>query len=287
MQEINVSQQTYFTLHMNSQSATIQTQMANLTSGKHIQSTRRILLRFLFALVVITLSAAKIMAQEIVNLVLVGDDGITEDLKKAHSFIVVKKLNNQHYERLDYKRGAPALKIRTYQDSSLQVLDGRHLEYFPSGYLHYFGSYAVDKKSGRWRTYNDTGKVVLIEDYENGTLVKAENPDTTRKVKSDSFPDQHAAEMKGGQKSWMKYLVKRLEVAQAAEKSTKGGTVRVAFAIDTTGKIVDTYLMKSAEFVLDEEAIDVIEKSPSWEPAFQNGRHIKAYRIQPLTFVKD
>jgi len=32
-----------------------------------------------------------INAQEIVNFVLVGDKGITENIKEAHSFIVIKK----------------------------------------------------------------------------------------------------------------------------------------------------------------------------------------------------
>ncbi|MBC7873898.1 MAG: energy transducer TonB, partial [Ferruginibacter sp.] len=35
---------------------------------------------------------------------------------------------------------------------------------------------------------------------------------------------------------------------------------------------------------MEEEAIKVIKKGPKWEPAVQNGRQVKAYRKQPITF---
>src|SRR5688572_28395047 len=130
-------------------------------------------------------SFTKIAAQEIINIVMVGDEGITEDAAKAHSFIVIKSLGD-HLERLDYKKGGPVVKIRTYKDSLLQILDGRHLEYFPSGYIHYFGHYTMNRKSGDWRTFNDTGKIILTEKYQNDILIKSENPDTIREVKSES-----------------------------------------------------------------------------------------------------
>jgi periplasmic protein TonB len=36
---------------------------------------------------------------------------------------------------------------------------------------------------------------------------------------------------------------------------------------------------------MEEEAIRVIKKGPDWVPAIQNGRNVKAYRKQPITFV--
>jgi protein TonB len=40
------------------------------------------------------------------------------------------------------------------------------------------------------------------------------------------------------------------------------------------------------EFVLDDEAMRVIEQSPLWQPAFQDGKNVNAYRVQPFTFIK-
>jgi len=36
---------------------------------------------------------------------------------------------------------------------------------------------------------------------------------------------------------------------------------------------------------MEEEAIKVIRKGPDWVPAIQNGRQVKAYRKQPITFI--
>ena len=55
--------------------------------------------------------------------------------------------------------------------------------------------------------------------------------------------------------------------------------------VNTNGATDDIYKEKSVEFVLDEVAIKVIQDSPPWTPAFQNGKTMKAYRRQPLTFV--
>ncbi len=63
------------------------------------------------------------------------------------------------------------------------------------------------------------------------------------------------------------------------------GRFKVQFVLDTAGKTTNIYLRKSAEFVLDEEGLRVIRNSPLWQPAFQNGRKVKAYRTQPFTFV--
>jgi protein TonB len=35
---------------------------------------------------------------------------------------------------------------------------------------------------------------------------------------------------------------------------------------------------------MEEEAMRVIKRGPKWNPAIQNGRQVKAYRKQPITF---
>jgi protein TonB len=36
---------------------------------------------------------------------------------------------------------------------------------------------------------------------------------------------------------------------------------------------------------MEEEAVKVIRKGPAWVAAIQNGRPVKAYRKQPITFI--
>ena len=67
--------------------------------------------------------------------------------------------------------------------------------------------------------------------------------------------------------------------------TTLNGKVRVLFVVNTEGKTAEIYLKKSAQFGLDEEALQIIKNSPTWKPAFQNGHIVKAYRVQPFTFI--
>jgi TonB family protein len=239
-------------------------------------------------LLLIYLIGSPAFAQQIVNLVLVGDKGITEDIKEAHSFVIVKQYPGA-FQRLDYKIGAPLERLRTYSDSNLAVLNGPFYEYSFKGALTVSGEYINNLKEKKWFYYNDTGKVILEQHYEHGVLIETVNPDTVKKkdpTESKIKDGETEAHYKKGDRDWIDYLRKNLDV-NVSLKSVKGGQVRVGFTVNTAGKCVDVYLRRSVEFVLDEEAIRIIENSPTWEPAIQDGRKVNAYRVQPLTFVKE
>ncbi len=243
-------------------------------------------MKYYIALIVFCFTVYSVTAQKIVNVVLVSTNGITEDIKEATSFIVVKKYPN-NFIRLDYKKSAPLVKARTYSDSSLTVLEGKYYEYAPDGSLAKSGYYGNNLKEKDWFYYNDTGKVILKEKCENGFLVNTINPDTVKKDSvSDKLQDgEKEATYKNSVTEWTKYLGKTLD-ADVAAKSKKGGTVRVGFTVNTDGKCVDVFMRKSVEFILDEEALRVIENSPLWNPAIQKGKKVNAYRIQPISFMQ-
>ncbi len=228
-------------------------------------------------------------AQQIVNLVLVGDNGITEDIKEARSFIVVKKYPGG-FQRLDYNLGAPLIRVKNYSDSLLKILHGAFYDYAPDGSITKSGYYTNNVKEKTWFYFNDTGKVILEEQYEKGILIKIINPDTLPKEpgtdhkKFDKVDKE--AQYKKGDNDWIRYLSGALD-PEVGDKSVKGGTVKICFVVNTSGACVDIHLRRSVEFVLDEEAIRVIENSPLWQPAIQDGKKVNAYRIQPLTFVKE
>ena len=56
-------------------------------------------------------------------------------------------------------------------------------------------------------------------------------------------------------------------------------------AMRKTGAISDVKGLSNKGYGMEEEAVKVIKKGPSWEPAVQNGRKVKAYRKQPITFI--
>ena len=226
-------------------------------------------------------------AQEVVNLILVGDKGVTENIMEANAFIAVKKYPT-YFQRLDYNLHAPLKKVRNYTDSTLTVLEGNFYEYDVNGALKISGNYVNNLKDKDWYFYNDTGKVVLEEKYAQGILMTTVNPDTVTKEKSleKNFVkvDQEAT-FKKGNKDWIKYLSENVN-GELADKSVKGGMVRAGFMVNKVGKCVDIYIKKSVEFVLDEEIIRVIENSPLWHAAIREGKNVNAFRVQPLTFSK-
>lgn len=230
-------------------------------------------------------------AQQIVNLVLVGNKGVTEDIKEANAFIAIRLNANGSFERLDYGMQAPLQRLRTYRDSTLKILHGPWLEYDAAGNLVMEADYRENARAGTWNYLNDTGKVVREEVYENGVLVKTIDPDTVKAnhADSDSFEAKlkdgrfREAMMAGGDPAFKEYLMKNLN-GDVATLSKKGGVVKVLFIIQTSGEVSDVHLRKSVEFVLDEEALRVIRSSPKWIPALENKQPIKAYRLQPITF---
>ena len=58
----------------------------------------------------------------------------------------------------------------------------------------------------------------------------------------------------------------------------------VQFVVDKEGNISDVRSLTNHGYGMEEEAMRVIKKGPKWNAAIQNGRQVKAYRKQPITF---
>ena len=89
----------------------------------------------------------------------------------------------------------------------------------------------------------------------------------------------------GGAGAWMRYLNKTFRYPQEAQDNEIQGTVVVQFIVDKEGNVSDVEAVSGpSNGGLREEAIRVIKKSGKWEPAVQNGRKVKSYKKQPITF---
>jgi len=89
----------------------------------------------------------------------------------------------------------------------------------------------------------------------------------------------------GGAGAWMRYLNKTFRYPQEAQDNEIQGTVVVQFIVDKEGNVSDVEAVSGpTNGGLRDEAIRVIKKSGKWEPAVQNGRKVKSYKKQPITF---
>lgn len=91
------------------------------------------------------------------------------------------------------------------------------------------------------------------------------------------------SEYPGGTSAWQRYLNKSLRYPQDAIDNEIQGTVVVQFIVDKEGMVSDVEAI-SGPNELREEAVRVIKKSGKWTPAVQNGRQVKSYKKQPITF---
>ena len=239
-----------------------------------------------FLSLILMFAFSSIHAQQIVNYVFVGDKGITTDVDEAHSFIIVKKYNDR-FQRLDYKINAPLIKERNFSDSSLSILEGNYNFYNADGAQIETGNYKNNLKDGAWYHFDNENKIILEEEYKDGVIITTKT-DFSKKsdtLKEESFKDNQEAMFGKGNFEFVKYLKKNIN-GNVGRDLTKGGIVLVGFTIDTTGKCFNIFLKKSVEYKVDEEARRVIEKCPNWKPAFQNGKLLNAYRLQPISFMK-
>ena len=119
----------------------------------------------------------------------------------------------------------------------------------------------------------DEGKQIVEEkkvDDENKIFDKVEI--------EASFP--------GGDAKWRRYLEQNANGQVATDNGAPEGTYTtvVQFVVDKEGNISDVKALTSHGYGMEDEAVRAIKKGPKWIPAVQNGRQVKAFRKQPITF---
>lgn len=99
---------------------------------------------------------------------------------------------------------------------------------------------------------------------------------------------QVEAEFPGGIQKWIRFLERNCDGQIASENGAPAGrhTVVIRFVVDEEGNVSNLVAMTNIGFGMEEEAMNVLKKASKmkWKPAIQNGRNVKAYRSQPITF---
>lgn len=87
----------------------------------------------------------------------------------------------------------------------------------------------------------------------------------------------------GGAAAWKDYLQRNIRYPARAIDKRIEGTVLVQFIVCKDGTLCDIQAVSGPE-ELRETAVDLIKKTPNWIPATQNGRVVRAYKKQVITF---
>jgi hypothetical protein len=103
--------------------------------------------------------------------------------------------------------------------------------------------------------------------------------DVFQKVETEaSYPD--------GINGWRKFLEKNLNANTPVDNGAPMGRyqVIVQFVVDINGEVSDVKPLTKYGWGMENEVVRLIKRSGKWNPAIQNGRPVKAYRKQPVTF---
>jgi protein TonB len=228
-------------------------------------------------------------SQKIVNAVLVGNNGITENVDSAKYLVIIKKYSDSSFERIEYNFAGPRLRSVFYKDPELKVKNDTYMEYDGGGEISRQGKYANNVKTGEWFLY-EKGSAKFKQVYKNGQLISVTDLDSLRAATAheDSLKNakrkENESEFEGGMSAYMKFLNKNFKYPERAIKLNKQGTVFVVFVVDTLGAVIDPLITKSVEFSMDEEALRIVSIMPKWSPAVQDGRKVKSFKKQPITF---
>lgn len=90
-------------------------------------------------------------------------------------------------------------------------------------------------------------------------------------------------------RQWRRHLESQLQryIEDAASQGMNPGqyTVQVRFLVERDGSITDVRSLNDPGYGLAKGAEEVVKRGPKWAPGEQNGRKVRSYHTQPITFV--
>lgn len=193
-----------------------------------------------------------------------------------------------------YRNGQVADKrFRWYRNGNLsdsisRVNDSMHVQagWFETGSPAYGGYLVHGAPDRKWRYYHHNGQLSAEIVYVRGEQKSAMYFDENGNALADTSDVNREAAYKSGDAGWRKYLSKNLRWPGGLQFNTPASvTVGVTFAIDDDGKVIDAEVTTPFHKAFDEIALKIIRGSAAWNPAIVNNRKVKAYRVQPVTFV--
>lgn len=131
----------------------------------------------------------------------------------------------------------------------------------------------------------DEGLVQNLPPVDKGTGV-VEAPKVEDENKIFEKVEIEASVNPGAWRNWLERQLQRyIEDAANAGMNPGQYTVQVRFLVEKDGSITDVRALSDPGYGLAKGAESVVLKGPKWSPGEQNGRKVRSYHTQPITFV--
>lgn len=89
----------------------------------------------------------------------------------------------------------------------------------------------------------------------------------------------------GGDVALRDYVIKKVVYPEDAKKAGIQGKVYVSFVIDEKGRVESAKVVRSANPLLDNEALRVVKEMPEWKPGTEKGKAVKVEYTMPVNFA--
>lgn len=124
-----------------------------------------------------------------------------------------------------------------------------------------------------------------LKEIKSESIIQNEVQPQDRLLKVAEMPPTSPA-FPGGLQGLMEYLSSNVKYPKEAEQAAIEGRVVLRFIVEADGSIKDVTVLKSADELLDVEAIRVVENMPKWEPGKLAGKPVPVYFTLPIMFKK-
>lgn len=108
-------------------------------------------------------------------------------------------------------------------------------------------------------------------------------------VSSDTIPAnvEVQAEFPGGEMAWTRFLEKSLLSFNPADHGAGNGRwqVMVRFMVDKYGAISNIQAETNFGYKMEQTVVQMLKNGPKWKPAIHQGKAVRAFRRQPVTFM--
>jgi hypothetical protein len=130
--------------------------------------------------------------------------------------------------------------------------------------------------------------LLLILSANNALFAQQTDSSKTSAVDTTAFTKVDV-EASVDAKQWIDHLsaILRPYIEKAAKKGMKAGTytVQVKFLVERDGSINYVEALNDPGYGLAKGAVKAIKTGPKWVPGQENGRSVRSYHTQPITFV--
>ena len=218
---------------------------------------------------------------------------VVANIKNAKYLIYRVQENDASVLVEKYNFNGPIISAEYFKDEKAGTLNGTAAYYNKNGLIDSSGDFINNLKSGSWFYLNSEGVYKYQRNFLEGNLIaeidltKKPTVDSSQKKQIGSKTDtlvEMESTFPGDNHGWSTYLTKKLKYPERAINLNKQGQVVILFVVDKNGEISSPLIARSVEFSLDQEALRMIKESPNWIPAVQDGRPVKSYKKQPITF---